>query len=213
MTDAPVGALPPVESALPAGRLARAENLALAAVLAAMMTLPILEAILRKTIKVGISNQTAIVQNLVLVAGMIGGAIAARDGKLLALGVLEPFLKGRWRAAARIFTGAVAATIGAMLLAASIGLVTSEREAGGVVAYSVPRWLVQLVMPVGFALITARMLWRAADRWSGRAVAGGLAALLVFVAVRPPVAPAHHGRPPRQAIGAGRGGAPVDAGA
>ena len=190
MTDAPVGALPPVESTLPAGRLARVENLVLAVVLAAMMTLPILEALLRKTIKVGISNQTAIVQHLVLVAGMIGGAIAARDGRLLALGVLEPFLKGRWRAAARAFTGGVAATLSLMLLLASIAFVTSERESASVVAYSVPKWVVQLVLPIGFALITARMLWRAGDGWRGRAAAAGLAALLALIAIHPPVPPA-----------------------
>ena len=190
MTATPVAVEPPVLSPQPMTRWGRAENLTLALVLLAMMTLPLVEALLRKTIGVGISNQTSIVQHLVLVAGMIGGAVAARDGKLLALGVLEPFLKGRWRTAARIFSGAVAAGVSAMLGLASVQFVLSERSAGTVVAYGIPVWLVQLVLPIGFALITARILWRTGDAWKDRAAAATLAGLLVLVLLRPPMAPA-----------------------
>jgi tripartite ATP-independent transporter DctM subunit len=156
-----------------------------------MMALPLIETVLRKTLQVGISNQTAIVQHLTLVTGMLGAAIAARERRLLSLSSAELLPKGLWRDVARGFGAAVAATVSVMLLLASLKFVLSEREAGGAVAYGVPRWVVQLALPLGFALITARILRGSSEKWSWRGAFIALAAVLTLVAVLPPV-PAPH---------------------
>lgn len=185
MTAAPaVTAEGPLVPAAP-----RAEAVALAIALAAMMVLPLLGAPLR-LLGAQISGQSSIVQHLVLVAGMLGAAIAAKQGRLLSLSSLDTLIRGRWRVVARSFSAAVAATVCLMLGYAAMLFVQSEREAGSTLAYQLPTWIVELVLPVGFAVIAARILWRAADDWRGRTAAVVLTALLVLCVLRPPLAPA-----------------------
>ena len=93
----------PLEPAIPSRgrRLFRAsENLLLVIPLGAMLLLPVLEILLRTIFKTGISGSSAIVQHLTLIVGMLGGAIAARDRRLLALSPVQTLLKGRAKAAA-----------------------------------------------------------------------------------------------------------------
>jgi tripartite ATP-independent transporter DctM subunit len=166
------------------------EDYALALALGAMMLLPLLEALLRKLFHTGISGQTALVQHLVLISGMIGGAVAAREQKLLALGSVEIFIKNpRWRAIARMVSSAVAAAVTTFLCVASVQFTLSERQAGATLPYGIPVWIVELVLPLGFGLIALRVLWNVATSLKSRALTAGLSLLLALVAVRPPVAP------------------------
>src|SRR5262249_11352527 len=64
------------------------EDVAASLLLAAMVVLPLADAALRSTLHVGISSSALIVQHLGLLLGMLGGAIAAREGRLLALSTL-----------------------------------------------------------------------------------------------------------------------------
>src|SRR5258708_35655652 len=101
-------------------RLFRAsENLLLVVPLGAMLLLPVLEILLRTLFKTGISGAGAIVQHLTLIVGMLGGAIAARDGRLLALSPVQTLLKGRAKAAGRIFSSRFAVAISVFLFLAS----------------------------------------------------------------------------------------------
>src|SRR5262245_22212938 len=83
--------------------LHESENVLVSLALAAMVLIPLVEVLLRKTFHVGISGATSIVQHLTLAVGMLGGAIAARDGRLLSLSTLTEKLKGRWRISAQVF--------------------------------------------------------------------------------------------------------------
>ncbi|KAB2948876.1 MAG: TRAP transporter small permease subunit, partial [Thermoanaerobaculia bacterium] len=71
------------------------------------------------------------VQHLTLWLGLLGAAVAAREGKLLSLATVEYLPAGRARRLAGIVGGAVGAAVAALLAAASVQLVASEREAGG----------------------------------------------------------------------------------
>jgi TRAP-type C4-dicarboxylate transport system permease small subunit len=82
------------------------ENTILSLVLVGIVMLPLLEAVLRKTLHVGISHSAAIVQHLTLVVGMMGAAVAARENRLLALSRLGELLTGRWRKLAAALSGA-----------------------------------------------------------------------------------------------------------
>jgi len=172
------------------GLFARAEDRALSVVLFVMMALPLLEALLRKTIHVGISNQTAIVQHLTLIAGMVGAGIAARERNLLTLSSGEFFGKGTARAVAKSFAAGVAATVTVLLGVAAVQFVLSERGAGRVMAYDIPVWIVQLALPAGFAIITLRILFNASERWAWRGGALAFAGVLTLLALFPPVPPA-----------------------
>ena len=75
----------------------RFENLLLSLVLGLLVALPLLEAVLRKMLHVGVSNSASIVQHLTLVVGMLGAAVAARENRLLVLSRLGELLSEPWR--------------------------------------------------------------------------------------------------------------------
>ncbi len=172
-------------------RLVTAENILVTLALAAMVVIPLAEVVLRKAFGVGISGSTSLVQHLCLVVGMLGGAIAARENRLLSLSALEMFLKGRWKSAAKIVGGSVAIAISAFLCIASAQFVQLEREAGKPLAYGIPIWAVELIIPLGFGAVTLRLIRHASEGWRGRVTATLLACVLAWVAWRPPFAPAH----------------------
>jgi C4-dicarboxylate transporter DctM subunit len=148
----------------------RFENALISLVLAALVALPLLEAVLRKTLHLGISNSAEIVQHLTLVTGMLGAAIAARENRLLSLSRLGDLLKGRWAKLAAALSGSTAVAVTVLLAVAGVDFVLAERPSGQMLAYGIPIWVVQVVIPVGFGLIALRLAGHSADSWLGRAV-------------------------------------------
>src|SRR5947207_4547851 len=165
-------------------RLHRGEDAAVTLAFAALIVLPLAETVLRKTLGLGISGSTALVQHFTLVLGMLGGAIAAREKRLLPLSTLGTLLKGRMKTAASVFSGSCSAAISAWLCVASVQLVVSEKEVGKILAYGIPVWVVQLVMPFGFALLTARLVWHAAGNLAGRLACAAIAGAALLVCIR-----------------------------
>ena len=173
-----------------AGWLRRLEDGLVCLALAALVLLPLAEIVLRATFKIGISGSNAVVQHMTLIIGMLGGAVAARENRLLGLSTGSAFLKGRLKSGAALFSGAVAATISIFLGVASYQFVLTEREAGSILAYSVPVWVIQSAMPIGFGLVAVRLLYHAGENWKLRALTAALTGLLTLLALRPPMSPA-----------------------
>ncbi len=177
----------------PASRLRRlweAENLLVALALAALMVLPLIEIVGRKLFHGGLSGGASLQQHLVLIIGLLGGMFAARDRRLLSLSTLTNFLTGRWQTFARVFSSAFAAGITVFLCLAALQLVQSEKGGGKILAYGIPLWTVQLIMPLGFGVIALRLLWHAADTRRERLVALLLALSMVVIGLYPPLSPA-----------------------
>jgi len=160
----------------------QAENLLLVIPLALMLLLPVLEILLRKLFHTGISGSSAIEQHLTLIVGMLGGAIAARDRRLLALSPVQALLQGRARIAAQIFSSGIAAAITFFLFLASLRYVLEMRPLGKVLVYGIPTWVVQLILPIGFGLILLRLVWHSSEKYGGRVMTLVLAAAAAGVA-------------------------------
>ena len=169
--------------------LREVENLLVSLALAALVLLPLVEIVLRKLFQTGISGATTFQQHLTLLIGLLGGALAAREHRLLTLSTLIDVLKGQGRVFARVFSSAFAAGISVFLCVAAAQLVQAEREAGKILAYGIPVWTIQLVMPLSFGVIALRVLWHAAESWRGRLVALLLAGGMVWTGLQPPIAP------------------------
>lgn len=167
----------------------KTEDLLLVLPLLALMLLPLVETVLRR-FYTGISGSTAFVQHLTLIIGMVGGAIAARDNRLLSFSAMAGLLKGRIKATAQILSSATAAAISAFLCLASFRFLLTEKAAGGRLAYDVPTWVVELVLPVGFGLIALRLAWHAAETLRGRAFTIFLGAAIMLLCAYLPVDPA-----------------------
>ena len=78
----------------------------MAAALAIMALLPLAEIVLRAMLHVGISGAASFTQHLALVVGMLGAAVAARQGRLLSLSTLDSLLDGRSALLARVSSAA-----------------------------------------------------------------------------------------------------------
>src|SRR5437868_2088692 len=102
------------------------------------MLFPLAEIVSRKFFGATIPGSSAYASVLTLWLGMLGAAIAARDGKLLTLATGEFLPKGRVSAAAHVIAGAVGAMIATILTMGAIVLVQSDRLAGGDAADGVP---------------------------------------------------------------------------
>jgi C4-dicarboxylate transporter DctM subunit len=179
------------ESRLESTKLSRLENLVVTLALSAMIVLPLFEAILRPTFHAGISASSALVQHLTLIIGMLGGAIAARENRLLSLATGSTLLKGRTKQFAVLLSGAYATTVTFFLCVASIQFIGTEREGGNILAYGLPIWVIQLVLPIGFGLVGLRLLYHSAENWKGRFAATLLWLIFSYLAWRPLTAPSN----------------------
>src|SRR3954470_17888529 len=131
----------------------RAEDLAASLTLGAMVLLPLVESTLRRLFQTGISGASLIEQHLGLVLGMIGGAIAAREGRLLALSTLgDTAFRGPVKALVRTLTASVSAAVVVFLAIAGAEFVALERGFAKTLVYGIPIWAIELVFPARFAV-------------------------------------------------------------
>jgi C4-dicarboxylate transporter DctM subunit len=186
-----VPAVPAAGARRLAGRVHGAENVVVSLALGVMVILPLAEAGLRRTFHLSIPACTSIVQHMVLIVGMLGGAIAARENRLISLSNFGERFSGLLKNIARVFTGGVSAVICGFLGLAALQFVQSEREAGTTLVSRIPLWFVECVLPIGFAVIALRVLWHSSDRWLVRFISLVVAILLAVVAWQWP-ATGHH---------------------
>jgi tripartite ATP-independent transporter DctM subunit len=155
------------------------ENAVLAALFALTVGLPLAEIALRATLRIGIEGVAALVQHLTLALGMLGAAVAARDERLLTLAATSLY-SGRLARVARFASGTVSAAVAGMLAFAAADFVAIERASGNTLTYSIPIWLAEMPLPVGFGLVAARLAWHAAHGVPARLAALALAAAAAF---------------------------------
>lgn len=170
-------------------RLHRGEDLFLTGLFLVMMALPLLDIFSRTT---GISvmpDSLVLVQNLTLLVMMLGGAIAAREGKLLILSTTKSLLSGAAKRWAQILTSAFAGTLTAYLVAASTHLVIMDRASGDVGAAGIPLWILELSLPLGFLAILFRILWRSSAVPRDRAIAFILSIVVLVLSWSIPAPP------------------------
>jgi tripartite ATP-independent transporter DctM subunit len=153
----------------PAGWAGRAEVLVSGIALAALVSLPLLDMAGRRVLGRGVPGAAGYTQHLTLWLTFLGGALAARYDRHLALSTVT-FMHGRLRRVAELVGSAAAVLVSSMLAAAATTLVEAQRTSTEVLAGGVPIWVVQLALPVGFAALAARFWWRAPGGWRGRAV-------------------------------------------
>jgi tripartite ATP-independent transporter DctM subunit len=110
-------------------------------------------------------------QQVVLWLAFLGGLVATREHRHLALSTAELFGEGRVRRAGRLLAGAVSAATVGVLTYAAVGLVLANRQEGRTLMGGVPVWLLELVMPISLALMALRFAWGASPGWKGRVVA------------------------------------------
>ncbi len=150
------------------GILKTSENLLLVAVLTALMLLPLAEAFLRRFFEQGIPGAAAITQHFTLIIGMLGGAIAARENRLLSMSALPVILKGKAKAIC-VFGGfSVAAAMTIFLIEGGISFVSEEKTFGDLLVGKLPVWVMEAFIPFGFILVAIRIWLNTSEKWAWR---------------------------------------------
>jgi len=122
--------------------------------LALMALIPLVEILSRPMLGKGIDNAPVLVQHLGLVMAMWGAIAAERHGHLTSLGHIFSGFQGLANASAALICG--------VLAWASWQFVLSEMAAHHSLAYGIPVWWFQATMPIGFALLGAKLAARCA---------------------------------------------------
>ncbi len=146
-----------------------AENLLATLALAGIMLLPLTEIAMRQLLDRGIPGAGPFTLNLTIWVGLLGAAIAAREGKLLTLATGEFLPKGTINLA-HVVSGFAGSAIAMMFAVGGLALVQSERVARTIIAVDVPVWVAQLAFPIAFTLIALRLAWKSSPHWWGRAI-------------------------------------------
>lgn len=163
------------------GVLHRAEDALGALSLIAVAVLPLAEMAVRRLAGRGVPGSGPLIQHLTLWIAFVGAALAAREGRLLALASGE-LLPARLRAPARALAGVVGAAVSSGLARASWIFLVEERQFGSTFGPGLPVWVALLVLPLAFALIAWRLAWGAGESWVPRAVGLAGAAIGWWVA-------------------------------
>ncbi len=172
------------------------ENLVLTFFFSFMMILPLLDILGRKLNPILhfipaniVPGSLTLVQHSILAIMMCGGAIAAREGKLLALASTASLIPEKYKNAVRILTYGFGAAITLYLAKASYSFAMIERDSGDIISLGIPTWVILCLLPIGFSLIVGRLIWRSSNRMLERfftlAVTSGLA-YLGFMIHNPP---------------------------
>jgi tripartite ATP-independent transporter DctM subunit len=158
------------------------ENAVATLAMLAMVALPLLEIAVRRLLGVGVPASGPIVQHLTLWVGFLGAAIAAREGKLLALATGTFIPAGTPRRVADIAAAAVASCASLILAWGGVQMVAAEREAQTTIGGGIPTWMAQAVLPAAFIMIACRLVWKAGPAWTDRLMASaGLAVAVVLM--------------------------------
>ena len=149
-----------------------------------MVLLPTLEAAVRRLTGSGVPGAAVYTEHLTLWVGFLGAMLATSTGHHLALSTVD-FLRAGWpRELARAFGSAVTTLICAVLAYASFDMVLLDKGRVDTLAGGVPEWWFEVVMPIGFAVMSVRGAMKAPTRASRIFCFLIIAAALPFVVSR-----------------------------
>jgi TRAP-type C4-dicarboxylate transport system permease small subunit len=140
---------------------AKFEEILLAAALSAMILLVLVQIILRNVFSSGIMGGAEIVRHLVLWVAFLGAGLAAREGKHIRIELAQRVLPKRLRLLFDVLTGIFSVIISGILFYASFNFVCVDYLGQGVISFfNTPVWILQVIIPIGYAVVTLRFARR-----------------------------------------------------
>ena len=153
MTDSPVTVWQRLDSA---GRFI--ENVFLVGILAGMILLSVAQIIARELFNSGFYWSGEVIQLMVLWLAMAGAVAACRENRHIRIDAISHWFSEKSVLIVRLFVDAFAAVICAILAWHSWRWVQLEREYEDVLLTDTPAWLIHIIVPIGFALMSYRFL-------------------------------------------------------
>ncbi|MBI5558408.1 MAG: TRAP transporter small permease [Deltaproteobacteria bacterium] len=136
----------------------RLEEGLLCLLLVAMIVLGCLQIVLRSAFSGGLLWADPLLRYLVIWSGMLGAAVATRNGKHIALDVLSHLLPLAVKSWLRMLIHFFSTAVAIALTWAAVIFIRNEAQFGGAALLSIPSWIWNLVFPLSFGLIAFRFL-------------------------------------------------------
>jgi TRAP-type C4-dicarboxylate transport system permease small subunit len=134
------------------------EDALLVLVLGAMIALAGTQILLRNLWGTGFAWTDPLLRLLVLWVGLLGAMAATRAGRHIDIDVLSRLLPERLRRPCRRLTDLFTSLVCALLAYHAGRFVWADWSAGTLAFATVPAWAGELILPLGFAVMTARFL-------------------------------------------------------
>jgi len=138
----------------------RLENGLLVLLLGALVVLASSQIIMRNVFSTSLASGDEAVRLLVLWLALVGAVAASRDARQIRIDVLARVLPPRWVWLPEVVAGVFTVGVCAMLSWHSTRFVLDSRAFGDTLLGEQPAWLLQLILPVGFGIMTYRYLVR-----------------------------------------------------
>ncbi|HPX50483.1 MAG TPA: TRAP transporter small permease [Deltaproteobacteria bacterium] len=126
-----------------------------------MVSLVLIQIVLRNFFATGIMGGSEIVRHLVLWVAFLGAGVAAREGKHIRIDVAGRLLSPRFKCGTDVLTGIFSVVVCAILVYASLNFLLVDFESGMQIPFfNMPVWVLELIIPLGYLVITLRFALR-----------------------------------------------------
>ena len=132
--------------------------------LTAMIFLATAQIVLRNFFDSGISWGDPTLRLLVLWIALLGAMAATRDNNHISIDLLSHFLSPVNRARLQRLTNLFAAIVCMVITWHAARLVMMEKSDGSIIFASVPTWVGELIIPLGFGVMALRFLLNSFSR-------------------------------------------------
>jgi len=139
-----------------------AETFVLVALFAGLLLLAAAQILLRNGFSAGLVWADELIRLLVLWLAVAGAVAASRDQKHIAIELIARSLSADWRRMAVVVVNLFACIVSGVLAWQSWRFVRDSMEFGDMLLGDWPAWILQVSLPIGFALISYRFLVHAA---------------------------------------------------
>jgi C4-dicarboxylate transporter, DctQ subunit len=141
--------------------LGNLEKVLVIAVLSGMVLLAFLQVLLRNLWGSGLPWVDILLRHVVLWLGIVGASLATKMKRHIRIDLLPRQLPPRTQQIVERGILRFAAGVSTLLSLGAIELVRQERVAGSIAFGSVPTWVLQLILPIGFAILAFRFVVQA----------------------------------------------------
>jgi TRAP-type C4-dicarboxylate transport system permease small subunit len=136
--------------------LFRLEQLLIWVMLSGLTLLSFLQVLLRNLFGLGFPGLDILLRHLVLWLAILGASLATRTGRHIRIDLPPHLFTSGQRKILQQCIPVLSGAISLLFCLAAVDLVRQERAAGSIAFGTVPTWLLQLILPLGFAIFAFR---------------------------------------------------------
>ena len=124
--------------------------------LLAMIIIAAVQILLRNVWETGFAWGDPLLRILVLWVGLFGAMIATRKDNHISIDILTRYLSARSKRVTGLLSDVFTLCVCAVLTYYAVLFVMQDREAGIIAFSGLPSWWFELIMPIGFAVMSLR---------------------------------------------------------